>query len=120
MAFLLNDRTATLELGSDAIRRLQRSGDRLRLGITLHMIAGALAATQPAAAAIILGAAEAHVIDSVATTPLITSTVAAALGEERAREQRARGAEMDWEQALAYSLAQTAEALEESRSGSQP
>jgi len=84
------------------------------------MIAGALAATQPAAAAIILGAAEAHVIDSVATTPLITSTVAAALGEERAREQRARGAEMDWEQALAYSLAQTAEALEESRSGSQP
>jgi hypothetical protein len=53
IAFLLKDRTATLELGRDAIRGLQRSGDRLRLGITLHMIAGTLAATQPEAAAII-------------------------------------------------------------------
>ena len=111
IAFLLNDRTATLELGRDAIRGLQRSGDRLRLGITLHMIAGTLAATQPEAAAIILGAAEAHVIDSAGTAELISSTVAAALGEERAREQRARGADMDWDQAVAYTLTQPTQAL---------
>jgi hypothetical protein len=119
IAFLLNDRTATLELGRDAIRGLQRSGDRLRLGITFHMIAGTLAATQPEAAAIIFGAAEAHVIESV-RAQLITSTVAAALGEERAREQRARGADMDWDQAVAYTLTQTTQALKESISESQP
>jgi hypothetical protein len=121
IAFLLNDRTATLELGRDAIRGLQRSGDRLRLGITLHMIAGTLAATQPEAAAIILGAAEAHVmIDSARIAQLITSTVAAALGEERAREQRARGADMDWDQAVAYTLTQTTQALTELQSESPP
>jgi hypothetical protein len=85
------------------------------------MIAGTLAATQPEAAAIILGAAEAHVmIDSARTAQLITSTVAAALGEERAREQRARGADMDWDQAVAYTLTQTTQALKESLSESQP
>ncbi len=74
--------------------RLQRSGDRLLMGITLQMIAGTLAATQPDAAAIIMGAAEAHVIESAGTAQLITSTVAAAVGEERARELHAprRGA----------------------------
>ena len=34
IAFLLNDRTATLELGRSAIRALQRGGDRLLMGIT--------------------------------------------------------------------------------------
>jgi hypothetical protein len=51
---------------------------------------------------------------------LITSTVAAALGEERAREQRARGADLDWDQAVAYTLTQTTQALKESLSDSQP
>jgi hypothetical protein len=42
---------------------------------------------------------------------MITSTVAATLGEERAREYRARGADMDWDQAVAYTLTQTSQAL---------
>ena len=64
IAFLLNDRTATLELGRRAIRALQPGGDRLRMGFVLHIIAGALAATQPEAAAMIQGAAEAYVAES--------------------------------------------------------
>ena len=39
-----------------------------------------------------------------------------ALGEERARELRARGADMDWDQAVAYTLDQTTEALNGTRS----
>ena len=51
---------------------------------------------------------------------MITSAVAGALGgEERARELRARGADMDWDQAVAYTLTQTTQALKESLSESQ-
>jgi predicted ATPase/class 3 adenylate cyclase len=120
IASLLNDRTATLELGHNAIRALQRGGDRLRMGITLHMIAGTLATTRPDAAVIILGAAEAHVIESESTAQMINSIVAAALGDERARELRARGADMDWDQAVAYTLAQATLALSELESETQP
>jgi predicted ATPase/class 3 adenylate cyclase len=113
IASLLGDRTTTLELGRSALRALQRGGDRLRMGLTLHMIAGTLAATRPDAAATILGAAEAHGIEAAANAQLITSTVAAALGEERTKELRARGAELDWDQAVAYTLTQTTQALGE-------
>jgi hypothetical protein len=116
IASFIPDRTSTLELGRSAILGLQRSGDRLRMGITLHMVAGALAATQPDAAAIILGAAEAHVIESAENAQLINSTVAASLGEDAARELRARGADMDWDRAVAYTLTRTTEALEETPS----
>jgi hypothetical protein len=34
-----------------------------------------------------------------------------ALGEERVRELRARGADMDWDQAVAYTITQTTQAL---------
>ena len=37
------------------------------MGITFHMIAGMVAANQPDVAAIILGAAEAHVIEAAET-----------------------------------------------------
>ena len=120
IALLLNDRPATLELGRSAIRGLRWGGDRLRMGITLHILAGTLAATWPDAAAIILGAAEAHVLVSARTAQQINSTVAAALGEEHARELRARGADMDWDQAVAYTLTQTTQALNELQSGTQP
>jgi hypothetical protein len=46
--------------------------------------------------------------------------VAAALGEERARELRARGADMDWDQAVAYTLTQTTQALGELKSAPPP
>ena len=62
IAFLLNDRTAALELGRDGIHALQRAGNRIPMGPVLQIIAGALAATQPEAAAIILGAAEAYMV----------------------------------------------------------
>jgi predicted ATPase len=120
IASLLNDRTTTLELARSAIRGLQWSGDRLRMGITLHTIAGTLAATRPEAAAIILGAAEAHVLEWARTAQLIDSTVVAALGEQRTRELCARGADMDWEQAVAYTLTQTTQALSELQSAARP
>jgi hypothetical protein len=112
IAFLVGDLTEALELGGRAIRALQPGGDRLRLGMVLHMIAGALAGTRPDAAAIIQGAAEAHVAES-ARTALSSPDPAAALGDERARELRARGADMDWDQAVAYALAQTTQAVTE-------
>ncbi len=115
IASLLNDRIPTLELGRRAIRALQRVRDRLRMGFTLHLIAGILAATQPEAAAIIQGAAKTYWADSPNFAPLI-SFVTEALGAERARELRARGADMDWDQAVAYTLTQTAQALNEPES----
>jgi hypothetical protein len=89
------------------------------MGFLLHTIAGALAASQPEAAAMIQGAAGAYVAES----PIFASfslIVTEALGEERARELRARGADMDWDQAVAYTLAQTTQALNEPRSRTQP
>jgi predicted ATPase/class 3 adenylate cyclase len=119
IAFVLNDRTATLELGRSAIHALQRGGDRLTMNSVLHAIAGTLAATQPEAAAIIQGAAEAYMAESPTIAQLI-SFVTEALGEEHARELRARGADMDWDQAVAYTLTQTTQALDELKSGPQP
>jgi hypothetical protein len=119
LALLVNDRTATLELGRDGIHALQWAGNRIRIGAVLHLIAGALAATQPEAAAMIQGAAEASVAESPILAPfslIVTET----LGEERARELRARGAEMDWDQTVAYTLTQTTQALNELQSETQP
>jgi predicted ATPase/class 3 adenylate cyclase len=120
IAFFLNDRTATLELGRSAVRALQRGGDRLLISAAVYMIAGALAPTQPEAAAMIQGAAEASVGASPTMAQLIGSIVMQALGEERAQELRARGADMDWDEAIAYTLAQTAQALDELQSEAQP
>ncbi len=66
----------------------------------LHIIAGALAATQPEAAAIIPAAAEAYMAESPTIARLI-SFVTDALGEEHARELRARGGDIDWDQTIA-------------------
>jgi len=119
IASLLNDRTATLELGRSALRALQWGGDRRRMGTVLHLIAGALAATRPDAAAIIQGAAETNMIRPPMVAQL-SSTITTALGEGRVRELRAHGADMDWDQALAYALSQAAQALSEPESATQP
>jgi len=116
IALLTGDRLATLELGRSAIRGLGWGGDRRRVGLVLYIIAAALAATRPEAAAIIRGAAETHVGQPVRTAQRIRSAVTAALGEERARELGARGADMDWDQALAYTLTQISLALSELQS----
>jgi len=113
LAFLVNERAATLELGRRAIRALQPGGDRIRMGFLLHTIAGALAASQPEAAAIIQGAAGAYVAEPPIFAP-ISLILTKTLGEERAREFRARGAEMDWDQTVAYTSTQTTQALNES------
>jgi predicted ATPase/class 3 adenylate cyclase len=118
IAFLVGDQAGTLELGLRAIRALQWGGDRIQMGIVLHLIAGALAATRPDTAAIIQGAAEAGVVQPPMVAPL-SSAVTAALGDERARELRARGTDMDWDQALAYTLTQTTQALGELQSQTQ-
>jgi hypothetical protein len=117
IALMVGDRTDTLELGRRAIRALQWSGDRVRAGSILHMIAITLAATRPDAAAIIQGAAEAYAVGPAESTSEIISSIATqALGEERARELRARGARMDWDQTLTYTLTQTTQALSELQS----
>ena len=71
----------------------------------LHMTAGALATTRPASAARIPGAAEANVI----APPSLTARIA--LGDEQVRDLRARGADMDWDQAVAYTITQATQAL---------
>jgi hypothetical protein len=118
IAFLVGDQAATLELGRRAIRGLQWAG-RLRMALVLYMIAGALLTTRPDAAAIIQGAAKAYVVESPKFA-LISSTVTASLGEERARELRTRGTDMGWDQAVAYTLTQTTQALSELQSETQP
>jgi hypothetical protein len=105
IAYRLNDQAATLELGRRAIRGLQWGGDRLRMGLVLHMIAGALATTWPASAATIQGAAEAN----VTAPPSLKTRIA--LDDERVQELRGRGADMDWDQAVAYTVTQTTQAL---------
>ena len=75
------------------------------MGLVLHMIAGALATTRPASAATIQGAAEANVI----APPSMNAPIA--LDDERVRELRARGADMDWDQAVAYTITETTQAL---------
>jgi predicted ATPase/class 3 adenylate cyclase len=120
IAFLLGDQAAALELGLQAIHRLQWGGDRLRMGIVLYLIAGGLIAARPEAAAIILGAAETYVAESPQAAQLISLIVTQTLGEERARELRAQGAAMDWDQAIAYTLTQTTQALRELQSETPP
>ena len=120
IAFLTGDQAATLEFGSRAIHDLQWAGNRQRMGFVLHMIAGTLAATRPDAAAIIRGAAEVQVGQPERTAQLINSIVTAALGEERARDLRARGADLDWDQAIAYTLTQITQALSELQSATPP
>jgi hypothetical protein len=41
-------------------------------------------------------------------------------GDERARELHARGADMSWDQTLAYALTQTTQALSELKSETEP
>lgn len=120
IAFLLGDQAATLELGRHAIHRLQWGGDRLRMGTILTIIAGALITTRPEAATIILGAAETYQVESPKSAQLISLIVTQALGEERARELRAQGADMNWNQAVAYTLTQITQALSELRPQTQP
>ena len=120
IAFLVGDQATTLELGRHAIHDLQWGGDRLRMGFVLHLIAGVLAATRPDDAAIILGAADVYVTAPAQVAQLMSLIVGAALGEERARELRARGAGLGWNQVLAYTLAQATQALDELQSQTQP
>src|SRR5690349_7607766 len=118
ITFLLGDQAAPPELGRRAIRGLQWAG-RIRMALVLYMISGALLTTRPDAAAIIQGAAQTYVVESPKFA-LLSSTVTASLGEERARELRARGADMDWDQALAYTLTQATQALNDLESTAQP
>ena len=79
-----------------------------------------LAATRPEAAAIIQAAAQAHAVGSAERIAQLRSDLAATLGEERARELRARGADMEWDQAIGYALAQITQALSELEPQTQP
>jgi hypothetical protein len=120
IAAFTGDQAAALDWGRRAIRGLRWGGDRVRMGLVLHMIAGVLAATRPDAAAIIQGATQAHAVESAERTQQISSHLTATLGEESAQELRARGADMDWDQAIAYALTQTTQALSELQSPAQP
>jgi hypothetical protein len=120
IAFLVGDQATALELGRRAIHGLQWGGDRIRVGLVLHMIAAVLAATRPDAAAIIQGAAQAHAVGSAERIVQLSNYLAAALGAERARELHARGADMDWDKVIAYTLAQATQALSDLQPKTQP
>jgi len=60
------------------------------------------------------------VVESPKVTQLISLLVTQALGEERIRELRAQGADMDWDQALAYTLTQTTQLLSELQAATHP
>jgi hypothetical protein len=111
IAFQVGDQAATLELGRTAIRSLQWSGERLQMGIVLYMVAGALATARPDVAAVILGAAETQVAEPPLFAQLVSSSVMASLDDDRGRELRAHGADMKWDEALAYTLTQATQAL---------
>jgi hypothetical protein len=49
-----------------------------------------------------------------------SASITGVLGDTRMRELRAQGADMDWDDALAYTLAQTTQALNELQSVTQP
>jgi hypothetical protein len=72
------------------------------------------------AATTIQGAIETYVVQSPIVAQLISSAVTKALGDERARELHGLGADMDWGQAVAYTLTQTTQALSEPGSAAQP
>jgi hypothetical protein len=59
------------------------------------------------------------VVQAQIFTQLISATVMAALGEERARELRGRGADMNWDQTLVYTLTQITQALNDLQSTTQ-
>jgi len=120
VSFAVGAQAAALELSRRAIHGLQGGGDRIRAGLVLHMVVNILAATRPDAAAIIQGAAQAHAIGPTGRIVQLSSDLAAALGEERAGELHARGANMNWDQAIAYTLTQITEALSELEPGAQP
>jgi hypothetical protein len=88
---------------------------RVRVFISSTM--GELAAERAAARRAI---ARLHLVESPKSAQLLSLIVTEALGEKRARELRARGADMDWDQAVAYALTQTTQALSELQSGTQP
>ena len=90
------------------------------MAIVLHMIADALAGTRPAPAAIIHGAADAYAVAPPNPAGPISQHLSAALGDERARDLRTRGASMDWDQAVVYTLTQTTQALDELQREPQP
>jgi hypothetical protein len=120
IAYLVGDQATALELARHAIHSLWWGADRVRMGLVLHMISGLLAATRPEAAAIIQAAAQAHAVGSAERIAQLRSDLAATLGEERARELRARGADMEWDQAIGYALAQITQALSELEPQTQP
>ena len=53
------------------------------------------------------------------SAPLFSQVIALA-SQQPVRDLRARGADMDWDQALAYTLTKTSQALSELRSETQP
>jgi predicted ATPase/class 3 adenylate cyclase len=115
IAFFVGDQAATLQLGRSAIRGLLWAG-RMRMAPVLYMIASALLPSRADAAAIVQGAADAYSVPPPTLARLVSSRVTEALGEERAQELRTRGADMDWDQVLAYTLTQTTQALDEPES----
>ena len=119
VAFFTGDRAGTLELGRSALRGLQWGGG-VGMGIILHMIADALSETRPAAAAIIHGAADAYAVAPPSPAAPASPAVSAGPDQERARGLRARGAGMDWDQVIAYTITQTTQALSELESQTQP
>ena len=72
------------------------------MSLVPYVMAGALAATRPEAAAVIQGDPRNLCARGAGFAQLISSHLAAAPGDERARELRTRRADTDWDQAVAH------------------
>jgi hypothetical protein len=115
VAFRIGDRAATLELGHSALRGL-RWGGGLGMSIILHMIADALSETRPDPAAIIHGAADAYAAALPDRSAPSGPAAPASPDQERAQALRARGANMHWNEVIAFTLTQVTQALNELQS----
>jgi predicted ATPase/DNA-binding CsgD family transcriptional regulator len=115
VAFLIGDRAATLELGRSAIRGL-RWGGGLGMGLILHMIADALSETRPDPAATIHGATDAYAAAPPNRSRPRRPAAPSSLDQEPAQALRARGANMHWNEVIAFTLTQVTQALNELQS----
>ena len=115
VAFRVGDWAATLELGHSALRGL-RWGGGLGMSIILHMIADALSETRPDPAAIIHGAADAYAAAPPNRAGPSSPAAPTSPDQERAQALRARGANMHWNEVIAYTLTQITQALNQLQS----
>jgi hypothetical protein len=86
------------------------------MGFILHFLADAVSETRPDAAAIIHGAADAYAAAPPDRSAPSRPAASASLDRGRAQALRARGANMHWNEVIAFTLTQVTQALNQLQS----